>query len=132
MINIKDFLNKTEHDYTYALITYNDKTEPTHFSRFNFGHGNIYMHSPCVVTRICKVDKDIEKFCEEAVEVYVYDSEEEKREIIENYIKPMIVDNIFYDLDCPMCMPYLPEEVEDIKIITERECLLYLLNNQEF
>lgn len=44
---------------------------------------------------------------------------------------PLIVDNVLYDIFCPQVEPYLPKMVDDIKLVTERECLLYLLENKK-
>ena len=43
-------------------------------------------------------------------------------------MKPLIIGNVLYDIYCPQVAPYLPKEVDDIILITERECLLYLLD----
>lgn len=52
----------------------------------------------------------------------------DRKEYYEQYMKPLIVGNVLYDIYCPQVAPYLPKEVDDIILITERECLLYLLD----
>ena len=41
----------------------------------------------------------------------------------------MIIGNILYEIENFQCMPYLPDEVDDIRIISERKCLEWLVNH---
>ena len=52
----------------------------------------------------------------------------DRKKYCEQYMFPLIVGNALYDISCPQVAPYLPKEVDDIILVTERECLLYLLD----
>ena len=41
----------------------------------------------------------------------------------------MIVDGCFYEINNFQTAPYLPGEVDDIKMISGRECLEWMLSN---
>lgn len=55
----------------------------------------------------------------------------DRKKYYEKYMKPLIVDNVLYDIYCPQVEPYLPEDVDEIIPITDRDCLLYLLKQDE-
>ena len=42
----------------------------------------------------------------------------------------MVNDNWFYEIENFQVEPYLPKVVDDIKIITERECLEWILSQK--
>ncbi len=46
------------------------------------------------------------------------------------YEKTMKRENKHYEIDCPQCPPFLPEEVEIVDMISESECLDWLLEHQ--
>lgn len=126
-INLKEFLdNQNINCGIYALVTYDNKTEPTYFSKYNFGDGDWYLESPCCLYQLCEITKPIEEFAKEYVDELL-EEDANKEEYIEQFVKPMIIDNILYEIENFQCLPYLPKEVDDIRIITERECLKYLL-----
>lgn len=130
MINVRHYLLNSNLDIgTYALTTYNGKTEATWFTRYNFGDGDWFLESPCELYRITEVDCPIDEFAKEYVSGLLEDGEDEDS-YIENYIKPMIVDGVLYEIENFQCSPYLPEFVDDIKIINSRECLEYLLQTR--
>lgn len=130
-MNLEEFLlrNMMDED-SYALVTYNGKTESIHFTKYNFGSGDWFLESPCELYKLDKVNEPIDDYCKKYVEMYIDEIEENAEEFINEYMKPMIVDGILYEIDCPQCSPYLPKEVDNIKLISERECLLWILNNQ--
>ena len=128
MINVKEFLLKNNMDFgTYALVTYNNKTEATLFSKHNFKGEDWFLESPCVLYKIMEVIKPIDKFARD----YVKDLLEEDADIedyINKHVKLMIVDDILYEIENFQCSPYLPKEVDGIELISEQECLVYMLN----
>lgn len=85
MINVRDFLKRNINRDTYALVTYNGRTEAVLFLGFYYKNKLYFLETPC------KLHRD---------QIY-------------NFFNP----------------PFLPEEVDDIKIISEQECLEWLINN---
>lgn len=130
MINIKEFLLKSNLEVgTYALVSYNGKTEATWFTKYdNWGEDGHtwFLESPCVLYRIADVDKPIKEFAEDYASSLV--EEDDIESYAEQWVLPMIVDNVLYEIENFQCSPYLPKEVDAIKLIDERECLEYLLD----
>lgn len=134
MVNLKQFLLKNIKDGEigcYALITYNNRTEATWFTKYYSDIDNQpwFLESPCELYKICKVDKPIEDFCKTYMDECIELEEGESvQDYIEEHVKPMIVNSYFYEIENFQVAPYLPKEVDDIKIITERECLEWMLD----
>ena len=131
MINLKEFLlTNNIKGGTYALVTYNNRTEPTWFTRYNFGNGDWFLESPCILYRLMEVNEPIDDFCKKYMEECIVLEEGESEEnYITEFVKPMIVDGWLYEIENFQCFPYLPKEIEDIELISERECLNYMLKN---
>lgn len=129
MINLKEFLLKSKIDFgTYALVMYNNHTEPTWFTKYNFGDGDWFLESPCELYKSMEVTEPIDNFCKEYMKKWISLAEgENEKEYIDKFIKPMIVNGWLYEIENFQCLPYLPKEIDDIKLITERECLEYML-----
>ena len=130
MINVEDFLLENKVGFgTYALVTYDDHTAATWFNRFDFKGEPWFLESPCELYEIANVanQSDLE-FAKYYVE-NVLELEEgvDVEDYINKYVLPMIIDGVLYEIENFQCSPYLPKEVDDIKLITERECLEYLL-----
>ncbi len=139
MVNLQQFLlNNIKDDEIgcYALVTYNNRTEATWFTKYYSDIDNQpwFLESPCELYKMCEVGTDIDKFCKEYMEymdlIDGVTEESSEEQYIEEYIKPMIVDNYFYVVENFEVIPYLPKEVYDVKIITERECFEYLLGDK--
>jgi len=127
VINVETFLIDSNLEIgTYALVTYNDKTEATWFSRHDYEGRDWFLESPCELYKITEVDKPVEEFAKEYIEGLLEDDADEQ-EYINKWVLPMIIDNVLYEIENFQCSPYLPEEVDDIKLITEQECLEHLL-----
>lgn len=129
MINIEQFLLDSKLDGTYTLVTYDNKVEATWFTKHYYGDKPWFLESPCEPYKIMEVDKPINEFAKWYVDGLLEDDVDE-----ENYINicvlPMIVDNVLFEIETFQCSPYLPKEVDDIKLISERECLEWMLNNK--
>ena len=129
MIDVKEFLSKSNLEVgTYALVTYEGRIESTWFTKYdNWGEDGHtwFLESPCTLYRIAEVDKPIKEFAEIYASCFV--EEEEIESYAEQYIIPMIVNNVLYEIENFQCSPYLPKEVDDIKLISEEECLEYML-----
>lgn len=132
MINVQEFLKENMKGFDcYCLVTYDNETYPIHFNRHNFNGEDWFLESPCEVYTVSKNCGDI--YSEKWIN-YVKSLLEEGEDIkdyIKNYLEPMIVDNVLYEIEAFQCEPYLPKEVDNIKIITERECLLYVLEKNK-
>ena len=138
MINLKQYLRDKNLDFgTYALVTYDGKTEPTWFANMGTSFNQSgdtndwFLESPCCLYKITDIKTDIDTFTREYLDgaVCLEDGESEE-EYINNYVLPMIVDNVMYEIENFQCAPYLPELVDDIKLMTERECLEWMLKNR--
>ena len=132
MINIQEFLNDNSKERgTYSLVTYENKTYPIWFSSFSSENGFWFLESPC---SLYIVDNHINEDCiYEYAKVYVEDllsDDADVDEYINNFVLPMIIDGVLYEIENFQCAPYLPTKVDHIKLISERECLEYLLKTQ--
>jgi len=95
MINVKEFLLKNNIDLgTYALVTYDNQTEATWFTKYSSEDGYWFLESPCQLYKIMEVIKPIDKFARE----YVTDLLEEGSDV-ENYINKHDETN-----DCKWCL----------------------------
>lgn len=125
MVNVNEFIEKQNHNSFYALVTYNDITEPTYFYTIDLGKEDLLdLHSPCEIVR--QIDGA------DAIEEYFKWLKEERCNSdrdIEEYFKPLIVNDIYYEMENFQCSPYLSEEVDNIEICSERDCLLYIINS---
>lgn len=133
MIDVQDFLlENTVEDGVYALVCYDKKIEPTHFVKYNFGDGDWFLESPCELYKVTEVKSDIDEFCNKyAEECLGLKNDIDKKAYINEFIKPMIVNDCLYEINNFQCAPYLPKEVDDINIITEKECLEFLLKESK-
>ncbi|NFL43146.1 hypothetical protein FDB61_15775 [Clostridium botulinum] len=132
MVKLKNFLlDNVKGTGIYALVTYDKNIQPTWFNKYwsDVDNQPWFLESPCELCRICKVDKSIDKFCKEYIDEYIK-LEEGKNvdDYIEEFVKPMIIDGWFYEIVNFQTEPYLPKEVENIKLISERECLEWMLD----
>ena len=133
MIKLSDFLMKNIKNEVgcYALVTYNGKVEATWFSKYYIENKDSYwfLESPCEAIKITKVAGDIDLFCKEYVNNSVILIDDiDKENFINNFIKPLIKNGWLYEIEAPQVCPYLPKEVDDIKIISESECLDFLIS----
>lgn len=133
MINLKEFLLKNVTGIgTYALVSYNGIVEATWFTKYwsDVDNQPWFLESPCELYKFCNVDKPIDEFCKNYIEECIELEEGESAEdYIKNFVEPMIVDGCFYEINNFQTAPYLPGEVDDIKMISGRECLEWMLSN---
>lgn len=123
IVNLKNFLLKSNIDFgAYALVTYNGRTEPTWFSKYGY---DWFLESPCELRIVTEdpTDRFIEEYVSELLE-----DEVDTDSYINEFIKPMIINNILYEIENYQCSPYLPEYVDEVRLINERECLIYILD----
>ena len=126
MIDVQEFLlNKHIKAGAYALVKYNNKIELIWFTKYN----DWFLESPCQLYKIMKINEPIDKFCKKYAEEML-EEDVDKEYYIEQHIKPMIINNTLYEIENFQCSPYLPTRVNDIKLITERQCLEYMLRRK--
>ena len=112
------------------LVTYDGMTYPVWFSKYNFGDGDWFLESPCQLYRITEVTEPVEQWAMEYA-AEILDEDVSVRDYVKQYILPMIVDGVYYEIENFQCAPYLPKEVENIKLITEKECLSHMLQHSK-
>ena len=101
----------------YFLIKNKNTIEPIHFMHYK----NAYFESPCYL---------VETFSEENVEDYVKETyvKSARKQALE-YEKSMCRNGVHYEIECPQCSPFFNGPIQIIQILTEQECLDYLINN---
>lgn len=102
----------------YFLVTFNKHTEPVYFTNFE----DAYFESPCELHRFPIKSDEIEEYVRE---LYYEDSFNNALE----YEKTMQRGEWHYDIDCPQCDLFLPEQLDNIEMISETECLDWLLKH---
>lgn len=127
MINLEKWLKENIQGMgEYTLVTENGKTRPVYFSRFSDSKWDedLFLIDTCSVRRIDKVEGDIDKFCKEYMDECIELEEDTNvEEYIEEFVKPMILNGYFYEIWNWHGSPIEVKEVEDIKLMTEREIL---------
>ena len=131
MINYEEFLlnniNK-EQCGTYAIVTYNGIEEATYFQHvYDEIYGLWFMPSPCILYKIGKCENPYDKKWYDYFKELLEEGESVE-DYIKEYVKPMIIGNVLYEIENFQCLPYLPKEVDNIRIISERKCLEWLVN----
>lgn len=130
MVNVQDFLLSSGIDFgTYTLVTYNNKTEPTWFTKYNYENKFWFLESPCQLYKVMELKEPVDEQLKEYVSEFL-DKDVDIDKYINEYVKPMIVNNVLFDIENFQCSPYLPKYAEDIKLISERECLEYMLKSR--
>lgn len=132
MINLKQFLLDSNIDFgTYALVFHDNKIEPVWFTKYDFKGEDWFLESPCELYKVMEVrdvsDANLIEYLKELL-----DKDANIEEYINEYVESMIVDGVLYEINNFQCSPYLPEYVDDIKLISERECLEYMLMKNKY
>lgn len=110
-INIQEFLMRNGKETQYAIVEYDERTIPIYFYKYNNEIFLPYLCQP-YVKHMLKKDTDVNKLL----------AGSEDKEHIQN----MIVDKFLYEINHQLYKAFSPV-ADDIILITERECLLYLL-----
>lgn len=131
MVNVQDFLTQNAESFQYAIVKHNGHTEAVYFVKHSSNGKDWFLESPCGLYEEHRFSEseNINEWCLSAADELL-EPEADRKEYVEQYMIPLIVDNVLYDIFCPQVEPYLPKMVDDIKLVTERECLLYLLKNK--
>ena len=128
-MKVHDYLIKNVKSMQYAIVEYDGHIEAVYFVQHSHNGNPWFLESPCNPCKEYEFTKDenIEEWCLSVADELL-EPDVDRKEYYEQYMKPLIVGNVLYDIYCPQVAPYLPKEVDDIILITERECLLYLLD----
>jgi len=111
---------------SYALVTYDNHTESIWITRYeNWDkNGDWFLEAPNVLHRY-----EFKDDSEEAIREFVKKQyEEEYIEYGIDYTKSMIRDGWLYEIDSPQVAPFLPERLDDLTLVSEQECLDYLIH----
>lgn len=117
---------------SYAIVTYCDGgKEAIWISVFkdwtvdeDGNPRNWYLEAPNVLFRT-----ELEEPYEESIFDYAEELYEEVDEILIKSLMEMVIDGYLYEVDSMQTSPFLPEQLNDIKLVTERECLEWMLKN---
>lgn len=108
----------SEMSSVYYLIKNENYTEPLYFMSFE----NVYFESPCEL-HFCEMnDNELEEFVKEMYQKEYFD------EALE-FEKMHQINGIHYDIDNPQVEPFLKENFELLDVLSETECLNWLIQN---
>lgn len=113
-----DWESKRDHEWSsvYFLITYNGHTEAIYFSNYK----GAWLESPCILRGFPLEDNKLREYIEE---IYIEKSWNEAYQYESKFQK----NNYHYEIDNPQCAPFLPEDIEIVKVMSEKECLEWLI-----
>ena len=111
---------ETNIDSVYFLIEFNNHIEPIYFMHYQ----NSWFESPCELHKFPLNDEDLMDYVKELYEEEYIEESYEHEKIFQR-------DNWHYDIDVPQCLPFLPDNIKIIDILSERECLDWILENNK-
>lgn len=117
-----DFSEKkeTEMSSVYFLIKENGIEEMVYFMPYN----GSYFESPCMLREWQMKKEELRKYVEELYTKESWDAAYE-------YEKLMQIDDNHYEIDNFQCEPYLKENIEIIQMVSESECLQWLIQKRK-
>lgn len=101
----------------YFLVEFDDHIEPIYFTHFR----DVWFESPCTLHRY---QVSVEEFVEGLYE-------EDSRELAYEHEKIMHRDEYHYEIDCPQCLPFLPDEIKILDVFSDSKCLDWLLERKQ-
>lgn len=104
------YLDENKSDY--YMVTWNGHTEPLFFMHYQ----NSYFPSPLEIRRYPMTEEKLLEYVHEqySSDYWDYGFELEKKNLVNGY---------WYEIDCPQCSPFLPDEIDTICCISEEEVL---------
>ena len=119
-LNNVDWFSKkdTSLSSVYFLVTFDNHTEPIYFTSFE----DVYFESSCELHRFPLKEDEVEEYVNE---IYYEDSLCRALE----FEKTMQRGDWHYDIDCPQGDLFLPDVLDDIQMISETECLNWILDH---
>lgn len=121
-LNNVDWNSKKDHDWSsvYFLISFNNYTEMIYFANYN----GTWFESPCSLRGFPLQDNELKKYVEEIYSKKYWNEAYQYEQIFQK-------NNIHYEIDSPQCFPFLPENIEIIQIMSEKDCLNWLIKEEE-
>lgn len=115
-----DWNYKRYHEWSalYFLIKYNGHTEAIYFRPYI----DVWLESPCILMEFQLPDEKLYEFVKERYVEGEIDTAYEYESIFQK-------DGRHFEIINPQCSPFLPEEIEIIKVMSETECLEWLIND---
>lgn len=123
-----EFLNNFDYDSkrdselssVYFLIKNEEYVEPLYFMPFE----DVYFESPCELHSCDMTEEELEEYVHE---MYQEDSFEQSLE----FEKLHLIDGKHYEIDNPQTGPFLKGSFELLDVLSERECLEWILNKRK-
>lgn len=119
-LNNFDYASKRDSSLSsvYFLIKFNNHVEPIYFMPFE----DVWFESPCELHRCEMKDEEVMDYVKEMYRKDAWDQAYEYESLLQK-------DGWHYDIDCPQCSPFLPDEIEIIDAISEHECMEWILEH---
>lgn len=111
---------EAEHSPVYLLVEYRGKIKPVYFWR----HDNWWIESLCILRNIHYADEQPNVLSQSHFDEFVFES-------ILSCSKPVYRNGYFYQIENYQCTPFLPEEMIFHQILSETECLDWLLADEK-
>lgn len=111
-----DSVRDTKLSSVYFLIVHNDCVEPIYFTSFE----DVWFESPCDLYKFPLIESQLMQYVQEQYEQYSFNDAYEYEKIFQK-------GDWHYEIDCPQCMPFLPETIKIIDVFSEKKCLEWLL-----
>lgn len=132
MVILKEFLKDNVKEIgTYALVTIKGKTDVYWFFKVDINNEIWFLEAPCQLYKIANVEGEVKEFCKGIVKGKL-ENEEDEESYVENYLLPMVYNNVLYGIKNPQVRPFLPVKVQDVKLINLEECLEFLLSKKKY
>lgn len=104
----------------FFLVRYNDCEEPIYFEKYE----DVYFERPCALTGFRMPIEELEGYVK-----YLYLPEDFEKACA--YESTMQLEDMHYEIHNPQTSPFLPEEFEILEVLSETECLYWLLEHNE-
>lgn len=128
MVNIQEFLINNGNNNCYAMVKYDNHYDCVYFSKQSYKNEAWFLESPCELsfTKFNNLED-----CKNCIKELVFNNENDNEfdEYINKNVIPFFINNILYEIENYQVAPYLPKMVEEINIISEKDCFEYLLKN---
>jgi hypothetical protein len=116
---------------SYAIVKYGNKEHAVFFANHHsMDYGEGFIEEPCYLHKIY-FGQDLDKFCRHYAEDAIGPHNKEAIDkFIEERVLPYIRKDAFCLIDTPSVEPFLPDEIEEIKLISKSECIDWLLEHE--
>ena len=117
-LNNFDFKSKKDSPLSsvYFLVKHDDVTEPIYFTPYE----DVWFESPCEMLGIEMNEDELKEFVKEIYEEKYWEDAFKYESLLQK-------DGFHYDIDTPQCSPFLPDKIEIVGVLSERECMEWML-----